>query len=27
MPEPLTSQQLENATRMAAKVVEVFGDD
>lgn len=27
MPEPLTSEQLENATRMAAKVVEVFGDD
>ncbi|MFF0864210.1 hypothetical protein ACFYUV_20800 [Nonomuraea sp. NPDC003560] len=27
MPKPLTSNQLENAVRMAAKVVEVFGDD
>jgi hypothetical protein len=27
MPEPLTPEQLENATRMAATVVEVFGDD
>ncbi|MEU6725570.1 hypothetical protein ABZ917_17835 [Nonomuraea wenchangensis] len=27
MPEPLTSTQLENATKMAAKVVETFGDD
>jgi len=27
MSEPLTAEQLENATRMAAKVVEVFGDD
>jgi hypothetical protein len=27
MPEHLTSTQLENATLMAAKVVEVFGDN
>lgn len=27
MSEPITSEQLENATRMAAEVVEVFGDD
>ena len=27
MPEPLTSTQLEDATLLAAKVVEVFGDD
>lgn len=27
MSKPITSKQLENATRMAAKVVEVFGDD
>jgi hypothetical protein len=27
MAEPLTSTQLENATKMAAKVVETFGDD
>jgi hypothetical protein len=26
MPKPLTSEQLENATKMAAKVVETFGD-
>lgn len=27
MTKPLTEEQLENATKMAAKVVEKFGDD